>query len=48
LETHWQNRVNVQTTKPLEVKDRKFAVEFGRCLAKVLEGTPESLDIEMT
>jgi hypothetical protein len=40
LETHWQNSVNVQTTKPLEVKEREFAVEFGRCLAKVLEGTP--------
>jgi hypothetical protein len=24
----------------LEVKERMFAVEFGRCLAKVLEGTP--------
>jgi hypothetical protein len=40
LETHWQNSVNVQTTKHHEVKEREFAVEFGRCLAKVLEGTP--------
>jgi intein-encoded DNA endonuclease-like protein len=40
LETHWQNKVNVQTTKPLEVKDREFAVEFERCLAKVFRREP--------
>jgi|FaiFalDrversion3_1042247.scaffolds.fasta_scaffold42181_1 hypothetical protein len=35
-----QNRVNVQTTKPLEVKEREFAAEFGWCLAKVLRREP--------